>query len=48
MLKLVVGIKPSDSSVVICYQADEFTHTWSMEHFVIQITILSLAFYTKL
>ena len=26
-----MGIKPSDSSVVIGYQADEFTHTWSAE-----------------
>ena len=29
-----VGIKPGDSSVVIGYQVDEFTHTWSAEWFV--------------
>ena len=28
-----MGIKPSDSSVVIGYQFDEFTHTWSAEQF---------------
>ena len=27
----VVGIKPGDSGVVIGYQVDEFTHTWSAE-----------------
>ena len=31
----VVGIKPGDSSVVIGYQVDEFTHTWSTEWFVV-------------
>ena len=30
----VVGIKPGDSGVVIGYQVDEFTHTWSAEQFV--------------
>ena len=30
----VMGIKPCDSSVVIGYQVDEFTHTWSAEQFV--------------
>ena len=32
--KSVMGIKPGDSSVVIGYQVDEFTHTWSAELFV--------------
>ena len=30
----VLGIKPGDSGVVIWYQVDEFTHTWSAEQFV--------------
>ena len=30
----VMAIKPDDSSVVIGYQVDEFTHTWSAEQFV--------------
>ena len=30
----VVGIKPGDSHVVVGYQVDEFTHTWSAEWFV--------------
>ena len=30
----VMGIKPGDSSVVIGYQVDEFTRTWSAEWFV--------------
>ena len=30
----VVVIKPGDSSVAIRYQVDEFTHTWSTEHFI--------------
>ena len=30
----VLGIKPGDSSVVIGYQVDEFTCTWSAEQFV--------------
>ena len=30
----VIGIKPGDSDVVIGYQVDEFTHTWSAEQFV--------------
>ena len=29
-----VGIKPGDSGVVIGYQVDEFTHTWSAQQFV--------------
>ena len=29
-----MSIKPGDSSVVIWYQDDEFTHTWSAEGFV--------------
>ena len=32
----VMGIKPGDSSVVIGYQVDEFTCTWSAEQFVAQ------------
>ena len=30
----VMSIKPGDSSVVIGYQVDEFTHAWSAEQFV--------------
>ena len=30
----VMGIKPGDSSVVIVYQVDEFTCTWTAEQFV--------------
>ena len=30
----VVGVKPNDSGVGIGFQVDEFTWTWSMEHFV--------------
>ena len=29
-----MGIKHGDSGVVIGYQVDEFTHTWSAEQFV--------------
>ena len=29
-----MGVKPGDSGVVIGYQVDEFTHTWSAEQFV--------------
>ena len=29
----VMGIKPGDSGVLIGYQVDEFTHTWSAECF---------------
>ena len=29
-----MGITPGDSGVVIGYQVDEFTHTWSAEWFV--------------
>ena len=32
--KSAMGIKPSDSSVMIGYQVDEFTHTWSAECFI--------------
>ena len=31
----VVGIKPGDSGVVIGYQVDDFTHTWSSKLFVV-------------
>ena len=30
----VMDVKPGDSSVVIGYQVDEFTCTWSAEQFV--------------
>ena len=30
----LMGIKPGDSGVVIGYQVDEFTYTWSVEWFV--------------
>ena len=30
----MLGVKPGDSSVVIEYYVDEFTHTWSEEQFV--------------
>ena len=30
----VVGIKPGDTGLLIGYQVDEFTHTWSAEQFV--------------
>ena len=30
----VMGIKPGDCGVVIGYQVDEFTHTWSGEQYV--------------
>ena len=30
----VMGVKPGDSGVVIGYQVDEFTGTWSAEQFV--------------
>ena len=29
-----MGIKPGDSGMVIGYQVDEFTYTWSAEWFV--------------
>ena len=29
-----MGVKPGNSGVVIGYQVDEFTHTWSAERFV--------------
>ena len=35
----VVGIKPGDSGVVIGYQVDECTHTWSAECFVAHLHI---------
>ena len=31
--KFVVGIKPGDFSVLIGFQVDECTHTWSAEHY---------------
>ena len=31
--KSLVGIKSGDSGMVIGCQFDEFTHTWSIEHF---------------
>ena len=34
ILILLWALKPGDSSVVIGYQVDEFTHTWSAEWFV--------------
>ena len=34
--KLVVGIKPGDSGVVIGCQVDEYTRTLSVGHFVAQ------------
>ena len=37
----VMGIKPGDSGVVIGYQVDEFTCTWSAEWFVACSHILS-------
>ena len=30
----MVDIKPGDSGVVIRYQIDDFTHTWSLECFI--------------
>ena len=30
----MVGVKPGNSSVVMEYQVDEFTHTWLVENFV--------------
>ena len=35
----VVDIKPGDSSVLVGYQLDEFTHTWLAECFVAQLYI---------
>ena len=34
--KSVASMKSGDSSVVIGYQIDEFTSTWSVEHFITQ------------
>ena len=34
-------VKPGDSGVVIEYQVDEFTHTWSAEQFVAHSHIYS-------
>ena len=34
-----MSIIPGDSGVVIGYQTDEFTHTWLVEHFVVQWNI---------
>ena len=36
----VMGIKPGDSGVVIGYQVDEFTCTWSAEWFVAALTFI--------
>ena len=36
-----MGIKPGDSGLVIGYQVDEFTHTWSAEWFVAHFHIYS-------
>ena len=33
-IKSVMGVKPGDSGVVIGYQVDKFTCTWSAEQFV--------------
>ena len=38
-LNLFVGVKPGDSGEVICYQVEEFTHTWLTEHFIAQSDI---------
>ena len=38
----VVGFKPGDSGVVIGYQVDDFTHTWSAEQFVAHSHIYSV------
>ena len=35
--KYVVGVKPGDSGVMIGYQVDVFSSTWSPEHFVAQL-----------
>ena len=32
--KSVAGVNPGDSGVMIEYQFDPFTHTWSVEHFI--------------
>ena len=37
----MAGIQPDDSGVVIGYQVDEFTHTWSAEWFVAHWDIYS-------
>ena len=37
----VVGIRPGDSGVLIGYQVDELTHTWSAEQFVAHSHIYS-------
>ena len=33
--KSMVGGKPGDASVVIGYQVEEFTDTWSVEHLLL-------------
>ena len=35
----VVAIKPGDSGVVIGYHIEEFTHTWSAEHLLLNYTL---------
>ena len=41
MANSVVGVKPGDSGMVIGYQVDEFTCTWSSEFFIAQSHIYS-------
>ena len=35
----VVAINPGDSGMLIGYHVNEFTHTWSAEHFIVQSKI---------
>ena len=35
-----MGVKPGDSGVVIGYQVDEFTHTWSAVHLWLNLTFI--------
>ena len=35
----VAGVNPCDSGAVIGYQADNFTCTWQMKHYVVQSEI---------
>ena len=42
ILILLWAVNPGGSSVVIGYQVDEFTHTWSAEQFVAHSTCYSL------
>ena len=34
--KYAVGVKPNNSGVMIGYQVDKFTHTWSVQYFIAQ------------